>query len=181
MNSFTSMNFTSNYERDFINTIVNIRNNSIEPIHHIYDNIYLGDMRAGYSKELQQKYNIKYVIRLNNFDEKKEENVKKIKINDKVYTNILSAIIESLKYYMNILKNDKGKNILIHCNYGKSRSASIVIALLMCSLNIPYETAYHMVKTKRQCINPNEYYKYVLYSNQKFIKNSKFYLGYSSM
>ncbi|XP_065359713.1 dual specificity protein phosphatase 19 [Calliphora vicina] len=48
----------------------------------------------------------------------------------------------------------KGR-VLVHCNAGVSRSASIVIAYLMQFHEMDFETAYKQVKTQRECIQPN--------------------------
>lgn len=45
--------------------------------------------------------------------------------------------------------------VLVHCNAGVSRSASIVLAYLMQYHNMDFETAYKHVKTQRECIHPN--------------------------
>lgn len=46
-------------------------------------------------------------------------------------------------------------NILIHCNAGVSRSATVVIAYMMLVENLSYTEAYTIVKNARNCINPN--------------------------
>lgn len=45
--------------------------------------------------------------------------------------------------------------VLVHCNAGVSRSASIVIAYLMSHQDMDFETAYKHVKNQRECIQPN--------------------------
>jgi dual specificity phosphatase 12 len=49
----------------------------------------------------------------------------------------------------------EGKNVLVHCFAGVSRSASIVIAYLMRFHKMDYNVAYNYVKSKRPWINPN--------------------------
>lgn len=50
---------------------------------------------------------------------------------------------------------DKNGRILVHCNAGVSRSASICIAYLMYKHEMTFETAFALVKSKRECIQPN--------------------------
>lgn len=45
--------------------------------------------------------------------------------------------------------------VLVHCNAGVSRSATIVIAYLMQYNDMDFNTAYKYVKSKRECIQPN--------------------------
>lgn len=48
-----------------------------------------------------------------------------------------------------------GRNVLVHCQQGVSRSASIVIAYLIRYRNMSYEAASSLVRHKRACIKPN--------------------------
>ena len=49
----------------------------------------------------------------------------------------------------------KGK-VLVHCAMGVSRSATVVIMFLMVLLRLPFELAFHFVKTQRPEIDPNK-------------------------
>jgi len=55
-----------------------------------------------------------------------------------------------------------GRNLLVHCHQGISRSASITIAYLIHSHGMSFETAFAMVKRKRACIKPNSGFLRVL-------------------
>jgi len=48
-----------------------------------------------------------------------------------------------------------GKNVLVHCQQGISRSASVVIAYLIKNHGMSYEFAFAFVKKYRPCIKPN--------------------------
>lgn len=45
--------------------------------------------------------------------------------------------------------------VLVHCNAGVSRSASVVIGYLMQRRDMCFEEAYNLVKSWRPCIQPN--------------------------
>lgn len=64
------------------------------------------------------------------------------------------VIAEANVFIANALKNDKN-TILVHCNAGVSRSSSIVIGYLMLCCDYTFEDAFGLVKSKRQCIQPN--------------------------
>jgi len=55
-----------------------------------------------------------------------------------------------------------GRNLLVHCHQGISRSASITIAYLIYNQGMSFEAAHGMVKRKRACIKPNSGFVRVL-------------------
>ncbi|XP_046974194.1 dual specificity protein phosphatase MPK-4-like [Vanessa cardui] len=46
-------------------------------------------------------------------------------------------------------------NVLVHCHFGVSRSATIVIAFIMAKYKLTFEQAYAFVRQRRRFINPN--------------------------
>lgn len=50
----------------------------------------------------------------------------------------------------------KNEPVLVHCQAGVSRSASVCIAYLMKTRNMTYNQAYQFVKQRRSCISPND-------------------------
>lgn len=56
------------------------------------------------------------------------------------------------------------KPILIHCSRGKSRSASIVIGIIMKLSNMSYDQAFEIVKKYRDIIKPNNDFETILRS-----------------
>jgi hypothetical protein len=64
---------------------------------------------------------------------------------------IFPYLIEGIKFL-----KDCDQNVLIHCQAGVSRSASIVIGYIMWKMRLSFENALLFVKDKRKCICPNE-------------------------
>lgn len=67
--------------------------------------------------------------------------------------DIKSAINESIYFISYAIQN--GGKVLVHCNAGVSRSATIVIAYLIIEKNYTFSNAMQLVKSKRECICPN--------------------------
>jgi len=66
----------------------------------------------------------------------------------------LEDIFEKAFQFMNEAVNGGGR-VLVHCNCGMSRSATVVIGYLMTSKGMSYEDAYVQTKTARAVIAPN--------------------------
>ena len=71
-------------------------------------------------------------------------------INDDSHENILQYLIEGIKFI------DNSSICYCHCQLGKSRSASFVIAYIMYKNKIHFSEAFNLVRKKRKMIFPNE-------------------------
>ncbi|KAI8325737.1 DSPc-domain-containing protein, partial [Martensiomyces pterosporus] len=49
----------------------------------------------------------------------------------------------------------KGECVLVHCQLGVSRSASLVIAYVMRTMDLGFSAAYEYVRSRAPCISPN--------------------------
>jgi protein tyrosine phosphatase len=127
---------------------------------YILDNIYLGNWDDSISSEIDNK-DIKRILTLNKKHihspeeraEMKKKNIvyKYIKIEDKSDSHISDYFDEAIEF----IKGAGGDPVLVHCSYGVSRSASIIIAYLIKEKNMTYEQALNYVKMIRPRINPN--------------------------
>ena len=108
-------------------------------IDHVYSVISFKSLDS-----LKQKYEV------NNIEHKH------LAIEDDLNTNITKHLDQSVEYIEKTL--EKG-NLLIHCQQGMSRSASMIIAYLIKNDNCDYYKAYYWQKTKRSTVAPN--YKFV--------------------
>jgi len=81
------------------------------------------------------------------------EHSKSFKAQDHINFDISVFFQESFDFIHE--HRSQGKNILVHCAAGVSRSSTIVIGYLMTCLQMGFVEAYKFVKKRRYCISPN--------------------------
>ena len=124
------------------------------PIDHIIDNIYLGDFRTADNIDILKEYNITHIINCPfNLPNKYPEQItyKRLELRDETD----QPIIEKLEEAYQFIKENKDKNIFVHCVFGKSRSASVVIFYIMKEKKLNFNEAKNFVKNIRQIVEPN--------------------------
>ena len=124
------------------------------PIDHIIDNIYLGDFRTADNIDILKEHNITHIINCafnlpNKFPEK--ITYKRLDLRDEPD----QPIIEKLEEAYQFIKENKEKNIFVHCVFGKSRSASVVIFYIMKEKKLNFKEAKEFVKNIRKIVEPN--------------------------
>lgn len=67
---------------------------------------------------------------------------------------IIPKIKETKKFIDTCLRT--GGKVLVHCNDGMSRSASLVIAYIMQTFGLNFKTALNHVQQRRFCVQPND-------------------------
>ncbi|CAL8080718.1 unnamed protein product [Orchesella dallaii] len=81
---------------------------------------------------------------------------KYLQVTDMAHEDILQYFEETNRFIQQSICNEViPGNVLVHCYYGVSRSATIVLAYLMHKYNISLEEALERVKSKREAIGPN--------------------------
>ncbi|KAL4492589.1 hypothetical protein ABPG72_007702 [Tetrahymena utriculariae] len=120
--------------------------------------LFLGSAAGASSKNLIVTNQIQAVLTIAN-----ESNIrypkdivsehKIIKAEDDNTENISKYFDECVEFLAkNLLE---GKNVLVHCIAGVSRSPSFVIAFLIKQFNWSYQRAYDYVKERRPAVQPN--------------------------
>lgn len=102
------------------------------------------------------KHEVTHIINLatgvqNSFPEK--FTYKNIEVRDLPNSNIMQHF-EECNYFIDDVRKSSGR-VLVHCNAGVSRAASVTIAYVMNHCKMSYNEAFDMLKSKRSCIQPN--------------------------
>ncbi|KXN70869.1 DSPc-domain-containing protein [Conidiobolus coronatus NRRL 28638] len=104
----------------------------------ILPGVYLGDVGNASNVKVLTELNIGFVL-----------NVAKEIDQDNILEYFASAFS-----FIDLAKS-KGQGVLIHCQCGVSRSASLVMGYAMKQLNITFSEAYQLVKSRSDVVSPN--------------------------
>ncbi|KAJ3067308.1 dual specificity phosphatase 12 [Podochytrium sp. JEL0797] len=123
----------------------------------VADHIYISSDEAG-SLDLLQKHGIAFVVSLGHgftplFDSQGIV-YHLVAIDDETSENALDHFDAAVEF-IGAAVSQKA-NVLVHCMAGVSRAPTFVAAYLMRSLNIGAEEAVASIRTKRDCVDPNE-------------------------
>ena len=115
--------------------------------------LILGNIESSYLKDKLKSLGVTHILMIGYFmtpiypDDFTYGN---FEINDDAHENILQFLIEGIKFI------DNSTTCYCHCQLGKSRSASFVIAYIMYKNKIHFSEAFTFVRKKRKLICPNE-------------------------
>jgi len=126
----------------------------VPPITHIIDNLYLGDFRAADNLDILKENKITHIINCAfNLPNKFPNDIiyKRLDLRDEPDQKIIDKMKESYQF----IKENKDKNIFVHCVFGKSRSGSVIIFYIMNEQKVDFNTAKQFVKDKRKIVDPN--------------------------
>lgn len=132
---------------------------SVIQLSQVTDHLYLSSYHSVCLENIKH-HNIRCIISLMDLEVGKcskftQFNVEHlyIGVQDSSETNLqqyFEMCIEMIEKY-----EDRNENVLVHCNAGVSRSASICIAYLMKRDHMTLREAYYHLKSKRKVIYPN--------------------------
>jgi protein tyrosine phosphatase len=137
-----------------------IYKNNYYNISKITDNLYISDICSAMNKDKLKEEGITDILCtiLGVYPIYPDEfKYKNIHVRDTEEEDIEKYFEECGEYIDNVIRNN-GK-ILVHCSYGISRSATIVIAYLMKYKGMRLNEAYKYVKDRRDIIEPNMGFK----------------------
>ena len=129
------------------------------PMDLIEPGLYLGSLDAAQDIRLLERFDITCVLSITDNTRsigpyRKNINHRKINLPDSCAVEIIHLIPNCLQFIHESLK--AGKNILVHCFAGISRSATMVIAYIMVKYSLNFDSAKNLVREKRSCVWPNQ-------------------------
>ncbi|XP_055636547.1 dual specificity protein phosphatase MPK-4 [Toxorhynchites rutilus septentrionalis] len=121
--------------------------------------LWLGNVTAAADLPTLEKLAIRSVLTIDScplpthITENPSLRTKYIQASDVPREDLIRHFEDTNKFIRESLAEER--NVLVHCYFGVSRSATIVIAYLMDKYKLGYEAALHRVKSKRRFVMPN--------------------------
>lgn len=120
--------------------------------------LFLGGVEVAKSKRYLRSLGISHVLNCahtvcENYHEDEFKYVRAMDLADAADEEIGNFMLQAIADIETV--RETGGRILVHCQKGSSRSATLVIAYLMWYQNIDVEKAFSFVKKKRSIVSPN--------------------------
>ena len=121
----------------------------------IVDGLFMGSIHCSFNEQGIKEAGVTHIINTSGTPATYPQSFTYlcITIRDKDYANLLSCIPACNIFIESGLES--GGNVLVHCTGGRSRSAAIITAYLMSSLQYTFDHAFSLVKGARSLANCN--------------------------
>ncbi len=148
-------------KRFFQQNVINMYRNNND-IHEVYPNLFLSNRKTAENIDVIMNHDINVIICITNGirSGKTITDYTNLKIDYYSYSlpdvpdanikPIADIVVKIIDHYLSL-----GKKVLVHCEMGISRSASLVIAYIMQKEGKNFEESLKHVKEKRNIVNPN--------------------------
>ncbi|GLB45286.1 putative dual specificity phosphatase, catalytic domain [Lyophyllum shimeji] len=145
----------------------------LSPQGSITGSLYVGSLSALQDKDLLSEHGISHLVQVLDapwlpLSEKDGFHCYRIQILDQSTVDLKPHLEAACNYIDRALRS--GKNVLVHCQQGISRSPAIVIAYLIRNHGMSYDNAAALVKRKRACVKPNSGFVAALKESAKFFR-----------
>lgn len=158
------------YFNNFVySNVLNLFNNQFEGT-EIINGLYVGSIRSTFDKEHLKNIGITHIISvIPGYSPPHPDDFKYLIVNalDDENTNLSNVFNDTNKFIDDAFANN-GK-VLVHCLMGRSRSVTVVSAYLIYSFGMDVDNILNIIKSKRNCIKPNDYFVKQL---QQYFKDS---------
>ncbi|XP_050663686.1 dual specificity protein phosphatase MPK-4-like isoform X2 [Leptidea sinapis] len=125
----------------------------------IDDGLYLGNLACAHDHKTLEKLKITHILTIDlvplprTILDRPNLTFKYVKLADVPREDLISHLPECNDFLKQAIC-DNG-SVLVHCYFGVSRSAAVVIGYIMEKYSLCYEDAFALVKSKRRFIGPN--------------------------
>jgi len=160
-------------------------------IDKIVDGLYLSGHKPSQNRAMLQQHGITHVVNAANATEPGSGNegfhvhvpcpwpdtfrYLTVYVDDATYEQIKDNFTRVLRFIDDAIQ--QSGRVLVHCQYGISRSASLVIAYLMWSQKISFLDAFRSVKSVRDIVQPNPGFVQQLYEFGAELERSAYNLS----
>lgn len=146
--------------------------NSTFDADQIIDNLYIGSISSCYDINMLKQIGITHIISvIAGFEPPFPSDFEYLVINALDDENTL--LKDKFKICNEFIENGLENNgkVLIHCVFGKSRSATILCAYLIDKFGMSYNNTLSVLQKKREIIEPNKFFETQLieYYNQLYL------------
>lgn len=165
--SFSSLSYVSPHSSPYLEYSMK----DVSVISSITSSIFIGS--DNFTEEDLKKNNISHIINISCNEDIQYDRITSwfIYLPDGGYTYNERSIDDYFplvnEFIQNVINNDG--NVLVHCHMGISRSATLVIAYMIKTLNKSYEEVVKIVCDKRPVVDPCLVFVYKLMEYQKML------------
>ncbi|XP_026324036.1 dual specificity protein phosphatase MPK-4-like [Hyposmocoma kahamanoa] len=128
-------------------------------VDQIDDGLYLGNLACARDYKMLERLGITHILTIDlvplprSILDRTGLTFKYIKLADVPKDDLISHLPDTNAFIKQAIAN--GGTVLVHCYFGVSRSAAVVIAYIMEKYGLCYDDALALVRTKRNFVHPN--------------------------
>jgi len=120
--------------------------------------LFVGSMHSAFNEKELQKAGVTHIVNAAGLPATFQNlfSYMTIDLRDKEYASVLSCLPLSNAFIDASLKQHRDHKVLVHCSFGRSRSAALVIGYLMLRKDFSFKEAHDLLREKRPVVSLNE-------------------------